>query len=430
MHNHYLQMRRHKMNQNNTCPLNALDNYNILAFGSAIENIPYFHVRLDQSVNPDKLQKAVREALIQYPHFQTKLHYNKQYFLKKNNQAFIIHNVSVDRRPLHLEKENNGYLWQICYENDTISFEWCHALTDGRGAIRFFSAILDAYFENNANPVFNTVLSDQGLEQIADPAQKPLSDKKQPKGYDIKYMPSEKHANHRYRCHVVKIPTQDVLNVSHKADASPAAVLPPLFSKAVRRFISEKADNRTVSCSIVIDARTPMHIDTMHNCIITKQISYVDRFDEMDFNLVSTIYRSILDLSLQKENVIYSATKLVKGIQGLLSIRPKVLRHALFHQIAKIIKKQQCNFGFSYLGKVPVSPETASHLLDFDFRSWADFGQANMSVIDLNGTMHVNICEEYAEHGVVSAFVHECRNVGIAAQEPQTFIQTEASNVF
>ena len=52
------------MNQNNTCPLNAIDNYNILAFGSAIENIPYFHVRLDQSVNPDKLQKAVREALI------------------------------------------------------------------------------------------------------------------------------------------------------------------------------------------------------------------------------------------------------------------------------------------------------------------------------------------------------------------------------
>ena len=46
------------MNQNNTCPLNALDNYNILAFGSAIENIPYFHVRLDQSVNPDKLHKA------------------------------------------------------------------------------------------------------------------------------------------------------------------------------------------------------------------------------------------------------------------------------------------------------------------------------------------------------------------------------------
>ena len=74
------------MNQNNTCPLNALDNYNILAFGSAIENIPYFHVRLDQSVNPDKLQKAVTEALIQYPHFQTKLHYNKQYFLKKTTR--------------------------------------------------------------------------------------------------------------------------------------------------------------------------------------------------------------------------------------------------------------------------------------------------------------------------------------------------------
>lgn len=60
------------MNQNNTYPLNALDNYNILAFGTAIENVPCFHDRLDQSVNPDQLAQSCQKSSDPIPTFSDK----------------------------------------------------------------------------------------------------------------------------------------------------------------------------------------------------------------------------------------------------------------------------------------------------------------------------------------------------------------------
>ena len=180
----------------------------------------------------------------------------------------------------------------------------------------------------------------------------------------------------------------------------------------------------------MIDARTPTGTETIHNFILTRQLSYVDRYDDMEFALVSTIYRSLLDVTVQPENAASHAAELVHGIQALLGIRPAAIRKLLFRQIATLLKKTQCNFAFTYLGRVPVSEETAGHLLDFQFRSWADFGQANLAVIDLNGTMHINICEEYKDQRVIDAFAENCRSVGIAVQEPVTFWQSEACNRF
>ena len=72
----------------------------------------------------------------------------------------------------------------------------------------------------------------------------------------------------------------------------------------------------------------------------------------------------------------------------------------------------------------------AFHLLQQGIISIEEYEKACADFPQENTIGGPAACEEYAEHGVVSAFVHECRNVGIAAQEPQTFIQTEASNKF
>ena len=416
------------METNQTLALSALDQYNILAFGTPIENVPYFLVRLDEAVAEERLRNAVEGTLRGWPRFQTRLCLGKTPGLEANRQPVLLHHTSAEQRPLELEKANNGYLWQICYEGDTISFEWCHALTDGRGALRFFSAILERYY--GAEAPCQPEETGAGADRLPTPEGAPLPEKEQPKGYRLRDFPSEPHPKRHFRCHGIKMPTGDVLAVSHRADSTPAAVLVPLFSRAVRRYLPTAAKNRTVCSSVVIDARTPTRTETIHNFILTRQLSYVDRYDDMEFALVSTIYRSLLDVTVQPENAASHAAELVHGIQALLGIRPAAIRKLLFRQIATLLKKTQCNFAFTYLGRVPVSEETAGHLLDFQFRSWADFGQANLAVIDLNGTMHINICEEYKDQRVIDAFAENCRSVGIAVQEPVTFWQSEACNRF
>ena len=61
------------METNQTSALSALDQYNILAFGTPIENVPYFLVRLDESVAEERLRNAVEGTLRGWPRFQTRL---------------------------------------------------------------------------------------------------------------------------------------------------------------------------------------------------------------------------------------------------------------------------------------------------------------------------------------------------------------------
>ena len=54
----------------------------------------------------------------------------------------------------------------------------------------------------------------------------------------------------------------EVLVAAKKNDALPAAVLPSLFSMAMRKHLKEDAKNKNVCCNVVIDCREPMQFET------------------------------------------------------------------------------------------------------------------------------------------------------------------------
>ena len=63
-----------------------------------------------------------------------------------------------------------------------------------------------------------------------------------------------------YKCtsHVLKVETAEVLRAAKKNDATPTAILVPLFCRAIREHLPENIHNRNVSCGIVVDCRKPM----------------------------------------------------------------------------------------------------------------------------------------------------------------------------
>ena len=144
---------------------------------------------------------------------------------------------------------------------------------------------------------------------------------------------------------------------------------------ALRKHINPKAKNKNVSCSVVIDCRVPMGFQTMHNCILSKNITYIDRYDTMDFPLVSTIYRSLLDLTVQQENIVKAATETIDMIKPMVSVKPRFLQKALAKVVFGVMKHSECNFVFTYLGKIELPDEVMSGLSDFNFRSCPDFSE-------------------------------------------------------
>ena len=389
--------------------LGVMDLYPISANKTTMENNPFFQVKLKESVNAERLRAAVKQALREHPLFGCTLRYKKGYYLETNEKEFPLIFASEENRPLAFGDATNGFLWQMCYDEYTVSFEWCHAVSDGKGAFSFFSSVLCHYFgvERSVEPALEA-----GLESIYDKAEKGIPQKKQAQGFAAGSLPFLRRG-YRTDCHVLKAPMSELLAVARRNDSSPAAVLPPLVPMALRKHIDPRAKNKNVRCSVVIDCRAPMGIQTMHNCIISKNITYVDRYDTMDFALVSTIYRSLLDVAVQRENIVKAATEFVDTVGPLVSIKPRFLQKALAKVVFGVMKHSECNFVFTYLGKTDFPEEVMTGLADFNFRSWPDFSECNVAAIDFGGTLILNICENFKNKQIIPDLIDICDKAGI-----------------
>lgn len=389
--------------------LGVMDLYPITINKTCMENSPFFKVRFVEKVDVELLYNAVKDALKDHPLFACTIVYDKQYCLEEHNKDFSLFNSSEENRPLKYGDATNGFLWQICYDDYNVIFEWYHAISDGRGGYEFFASVLSNYF-NVERPV--ELKLDLGLESLYDKKEKGIPQKKQPNGFKAKHMPYMKRG-YKTDCHILKVPMEEVLKVSKRNDSSPAAVLPPLFSMALRKNLSERIKNRNVCCNIIIDCRGPMKFKTMHNCVLSKKITYIDKYDKLDFSLVSTIYRSLIDIAVQPENVVYEATKMVNTLKPVVSIKPRCFRKFLANIVAKSMKHTDSNFVFTYLGKMDLSEAVMKGISDFSFRSWTDFGECNLAAIDFGGTLVLNICENFYNKEIIKDFIDICNEVGI-----------------
>ena len=389
--------------------LGVMDLFPILINKTCMENSPLLKVQFVERVDAERLYDAVKRALKDHPLFACTIVYDKGYYLEEHDKEFSLFNVNEENRPLKYGDDTNGFLWQICYDDYHVTFEWCHAISDGRGGYEFFASVLSNYFNVERPVELNLNL---GLESLYDKKEKGIPQKKQAKGFQAKHMPYMKRG-YRTDCHVLKVPMKEVLSVSKKNDSSPAAVIAPLFSMAMRKNLSERIKNRNVSCNVIIDCRAPMKFKTMHNCVLSKPITYVDKYDGLDFPLVCTIYRSLIDLAVQPENIVSEATKMVDTINSLALIKPKFLQKAITNIITKSMKHTEGNFVITYLGKMDLSEEVMRGISDFYFRSWTDFGECNLAAVDFGGTLVLNICENFYDKKVIKDFIDICNEVGI-----------------
>lgn len=304
--------------------MGVMDIYPVLANQTEIENNPFLQVTLKEKVDAKKLYQAVLSAVKRYPLFQCRICMEKEIYLETNPNKITLIHTPIEKRPMTFGKLTQEYPWQVCYFETDISFEWCHGITDGRGGLAFFTEILNQYFDTASEEPPKVELK-LGLESFYDKEEKGIPQKKQEKGFQANALPYIKRG-YRTDCHILKADIQEVLRIAKRSDASPATILPPLFSRALRENMDAKVKNKNVTCNIVIDARVPMQFQTMHNCILSKVITYVDRFDTMDFPLVCTIYRALLELAAQKENIVTASTEMVDMIRLLAGIKPKRLR--------------------------------------------------------------------------------------------------------
>lgn len=99
---------------------------------------------LYEPVIPKLLQDAINKLLPRFPMFRVKLKKGLfWYYLNYNYKPFII-KPATDDFCGHI-RNNNDYLFEVLYRNNTITLHIFHSLTDGTGAITFLKSIVYKY---------------------------------------------------------------------------------------------------------------------------------------------------------------------------------------------------------------------------------------------------------------------------------------------
>ena len=166
--------------------MGIMDLYPVIANKTQIENNPFLQAKFREKVDVARLYEAVKRALDEYPLFSCTLRQDKGFYLEPNDADVIPFHADEKNRPLSFGDHTNGYLWQMCYDDCSVMFEWCHAVSDGRGGFQFFSSVLCHYF--GAERPVNQAL-ELGLESFYDKEESGIPQKKQEKAYCSQLFP-------------------------------------------------------------------------------------------------------------------------------------------------------------------------------------------------------------------------------------------------
>jgi len=405
--------------------LGYMDQYPIEVCGTNIENDPLFKIVLKTPVDPTRLEDAVYRAIKFHPLFGTQVRYDGVYYLQTNNRPIRLIHADETTRPLEFCESTNGYPWQLCWSGHTILFEWCHGVTDGRGALSFIKTLLSIYFGVEYKNVPRSLQLGPGLEPFVDKAEKGIDFETQPKGFPLKALPIFHKRGYETDCHVIKASTKEILKVSKQNESSPSVMLAVLMSQVLRDHLPKNISNQNVACNIVMDLRVPLHYETMHNCVEYKRVTYQDRHTTMSTHEVSREFKAALDNARLKENVVRAITDRVNLFKTYHKVKTKSGLKMAVTLIGKVLKHSDCNMQITYLGTCDFPQIVLDNVAGLQFRVWHDFGEMCLAAVDFNGTFTINICENYIDKSILDDFIQRCAEEGIhwTLTEDLSFVQ-------
>lgn len=402
-----------------------MDQYPIEAAGSTIENNPMYRVFFKSPIDPIRLEEAFRKAIIKYPLFGTKVEFDKEYYLIDNEAPLKIIKSEEKDRPKTFGKNTNNYPWMCCYSENKLTFEWLHGVSDGTGALNFIKTVLIYYFNAEESIQNVKTLVASGLEPFFDKNEKGINFINEKEGFSFKQFPVYKRG-YESDCYCLKADTKEILSLAHNTYSSVAPVISVLFSKAIRMHLPENMKNRDVACNIVLDLRRPLNYETMHNCVEYKRITLTDERDNKSLTSVFQEYKDILDKARLKENVVKIITDRVKMFKAYHFLPFKKWLKFCVKLVGLLIKDSDCNFVFTYPGKIDLPEKVMDRVENIDFKVWHDFGECILAAVDYNGSFNMNICINFVEKGVIEDFIKLCDGVGIHWQIVEKGLHVQA----
>ena len=398
------------------------DYFAVVMAGTVLETCLTVTLTFDEAIREADLKRAVQRTLHFFPLLKTRLIFDKEYYLETNPAPVVIRACSFENRPLRIGRETNGYLWQLTYNQNRLTFDLFHALTDGYGCILFLSTIVNLYFQPDFQPGTIPDPDVLGYESLFDPSIRHFPGEKARKGFSRKDFPYAIRCS-RYTLHELAVDKELLLRKCKELQLTPVSFLTPLFAKAIYENLPPDKD-LAVRGMINVDGRRTAGVDTMHNFVLQKLIVYGRQEDGESLRAIGGRYRQELNDFKKEDHLIELSTKMIRTTEWLYRKLPRCVSRRLAKVIAYVVKSTRSNFVMTYWGTFPLAGE--SRITDLSVFSRPDMGGSTFSMIEINEAFHITISETFHDKRILPAFIRLVQNEGVCLRYRKSWKNTAA----
>ena len=309
------------MNDFRMNPLTLTDSYGkIFMYNteSSVACVPRHTIRMNEKVDPECLLRAVRIALLRFPHMcigLEKTDTSMQCFVNGEEPVVLPFDSSgAEHRYAIGSEDTHHYLFLVGYRENYIYMEYQHSICDGRGFEEFIRAVLFLYLRECGKPVENdgtiraldTVYTREESEDAFQELQK-----MQPKADGIYQKPEALHAEGLTNLGDVpevlteiSFPFSQLHAVTRRLGVSPLTVLMPVFSRAFYNKYGNHSKSPIIA-QIPVDLRQVIPSSTTRYFVCFLDLPYLAEYQDLTMEEACQRTHAFLNTQLVPEQLLY-----------------------------------------------------------------------------------------------------------------------------
>ncbi|NLK67729.1 MAG: hypothetical protein GX283_00990 [Clostridiaceae bacterium] len=335
---------------------------------------------LTEPVEPSILQSALIKIIERFPYYRVKL--NKGLFW-----YYLEHNPKTPRIQKDVQYPcgrlspilNRNFLFRVCYYNCRIAVEFCHALTDGTGAVTFLKALVYQYLKDAGKKLSDstgilTIDEKPDKEEFEDSYNRfykpslPLPETGEP-AFHLKSKLLKKGL---YYVITGIVPLDEVLSKSRELNVSLTVLLTAIYMDAMQTIQNERVKKikrkRPISISVPVNMRNIYPSKTMRNFSLFVIPKIDPRLGEYSFDEILRIVHYSMMTEINEKSISRQLSRNVGGQKNpFVRIVPLFIKRMFFPVLYKRLGENLFSGTISNLGRVEMPEEVAKFVERIEF---------------------------------------------------------------
>lgn len=381
--------------------------------GSPTQTIFRYSATMADAVNPEDLQHALNRALVVYPNFNVRL--RSGFFWHYLEQSHDTPLVSLEDIPIchSLHVNEKSVLFRVSYYKKRINLEVSHIISDGRGTLNFFKALIIAYiqcrYKYRNSEIAPHVTNKQKIENSFDIhyEKKLAGSTKKPRVYHLK---GEKNKLSPTYLEYHTSASQ-VLTLARTFQVSLTSFFIAAVVCAIRDEMTIRERNKTIRLDIPVDLRQHFKSSTTKNFFGLTYVEYKPGSYDESLEIVAKHIQEQLKIGTSPENLKRRMNQMIALEKNpFLRFAPAFLKDQVL-KIAGRITAGDVTASVSSLGIIDFPEYTLNHIEDinvttspeginFTACTFKDDLSLGMSTSFTNLSVTRNLCKLFNDLGI------------------------------